>query len=59
VVLLILDIKSLDNTKKNLTLSINLLKRIHLVVNAMEQLKIFAPRKQYRETAELLEVLIN
>lgn len=50
------DITSLDITKKNLATSISMLKRIHLIVNAMDQLKSFSNRKLYIETAELLNV---
>ncbi|KAI8924441.1 Vps53-like protein [Entophlyctis helioformis] len=53
------DIKSLDRAKKNLTHTINVLRRLQMFVNALEQLKGVANRKQYRETAHLLQVVLE
>eukprot|EP00842_Homolaphlyctis_polyrhiza_P004929 jgi/Hompol1/5437/HPOL_004467-RA len=53
------DIKSLDQAKKNLTHSINVLRRLQMFVNALEQLRGVASRKQYRETAHLLQVVLQ
>ncbi|KAJ3363776.1 Vacuolar protein sorting-associated protein 53 [Kappamyces sp. JEL0680] len=53
------DIKSLDETKLNLTQSMNLLKRIHLTVNALEYVKGLSNRKQYGNVAEILSVLLR
>ncbi|KAI8601751.1 Vps53-like protein, partial [Dissophora ornata] len=50
------DIKSLDYAKRHLTTSITTLKRLQMLVTAVDQLKAMAQRKQYRETAQLLEV---
>lgn len=51
-------IKSLDGTKKNLALSLSMLKRINIVVAALAKVKDFASQKQYAETFELLELII-
>lgn len=53
------DIKSLDSTKKNLTLTANLLKRIHLAANSLEFIKGLSNRKQYGSIAEILKVLLR
>ncbi|KAJ3379710.1 Vacuolar protein sorting-associated protein 53 [Lobulomyces angularis] len=57
------DIKSFDQAKKNLTNSITLLKRLQMIVLAMNQLKIIAKNKQYSDTSQLLlaikQLLIN
>ena len=48
------DIKSLDTAKRNLSNSVQLLKRLELIVNSIEQLKAYSSKKQYIETAQLL-----
>ncbi|KAF9581275.1 Vacuolar protein sorting-associated protein 53 [Lunasporangiospora selenospora] len=53
------DIKSLDYAKRHLTISITTLKRLQMLVTAVDQLKIMAQRKQYRESAQLLEAVIQ
>ncbi|KAF9181642.1 Vacuolar protein sorting-associated protein 53 [Haplosporangium sp. Z 767] len=53
------DIKSLDYAKRHLTASITTLKRLQMLVTAVDQLKIMAQRKQYRETAQLLEAVLQ
>ncbi|XJO70732.1 hypothetical protein BDV3_000355 [Batrachochytrium dendrobatidis] len=50
------DIKSLDQAKHNLTRTITVFKRLQMLVNALDQLKGVANRKQYRETAHLLQI---
>ncbi|KAH6562867.1 hypothetical protein BASA61_002999 [Batrachochytrium salamandrivorans] len=52
------DIKSLDQAKRNLTHTITIFKRLQMFVNALDQLKGVANRKQYRETAHLLQVTL-
>ncbi|KAF9437399.1 Vacuolar protein sorting-associated protein 53 [Entomortierella beljakovae] len=53
------DIKSLDYAKRHLTASITTLKRLQMLVTAVDQLKAMAQRKQYRETAQLLEAVLQ
>ncbi|KAG0200788.1 Vacuolar protein sorting-associated protein 53 [Mortierella sp. GBA30] len=53
------DIKSLDYAKRHLTSSITTLKRLQMLVTAVDQLKTMAQRKQYRETAQLLEAVLQ
>ncbi|CAG8578254.1 11332_t:CDS:10 [Diversispora eburnea] len=53
------DIKSLDYAKKHLTISITALKRLQMLVTAVSQLKIMAQRKQYKETAQLLQAVLQ
>ncbi|KAF2075222.1 hypothetical protein CYY_003483 [Polysphondylium violaceum] len=49
------DIKSLDYAKKNLTTAITTLKRLHMMVMGVEQLKHMVDDKQYSAVAHLLE----
>ncbi|RKO86131.1 Vps53-like protein, partial [Blyttiomyces helicus] len=51
------DIKSLDQAKKNLTISVTVLRRLQMLVSAVDQLKLMASRKQYAEAAQLLQVI--
>ena len=53
------DIKQLDNTKKNLTLSMTALKRLQMLTTAYEQLKVLSRTRQYRECAQLLQAVIQ
>ncbi|KAI1319351.1 Vacuolar protein sorting-associated protein 53 [Mortierella claussenii] len=53
------DIKSLDYAKRHLTASITTLKRLQMLVTAVDQLKAMAQRKQYRESAQLLEAVLQ
>lgn len=53
------DIKKLDSTKKNLTLSMTALKRLQMLTTAYEQLRALIQTKQYRECAQLLQVVIQ
>lgn len=53
------DIKRLDNTKKNLTLSMTALKRLQMLTTAYEQLKGLSSSRQYRECAQLLQAVIQ
>ncbi|KAF9570850.1 Vacuolar protein sorting-associated protein 53 [Mortierella alpina] len=53
------DIKSLDYAKRHLTSSITTLKRLQMLVTAVDQLRTMAQRKQYRETAQLLEAVLQ
>lgn len=51
------NIKSLDYGKRNLTTTIRALKRLHMLVAAVGQLKRMAKRRQYRQTAHSLEAI--
>ncbi|USW54158.1 Putative vacuolar protein sorting-associated protein [Septoria linicola] len=53
------DIKRLDSTKRNLTLSMTALKRLQMLTTAYEQLKGLSETRQYRECAHLLQAVIQ
>ena len=53
------DIKRLDNTKRNLTLSMTALKRLQMLTTAYEQLRALSKSRQYREVAQLLQAVIQ
>lgn len=53
------DIKRLDNTKKNLTLSMTALKRLQMLTTAYDQLRDLSAARQYRECAQLLQAVIQ
>ncbi len=53
------DIKRLDNTKRNLTLSMTALKRLQMLTTAYEQLRGLAKSRQYRECASLLQAVLQ
>ena len=53
------DIKRLDNTKQNLTLSMTALKRLQMLTTAYEQLRGLSTSRQYRECAQLLQAVIQ
>ncbi|RMY80134.1 hypothetical protein D0862_12864 [Hortaea werneckii] len=53
------DIKRLDSTKKNLTLSMTALKRLQMLTNAYEQLRGLIQTRQYRDVAQLLQAVIQ
>lgn len=53
------DIKRLDGTKRNLTLSMTALKRLQMLTTAYEQLRGLAKSRQYRECAGLLQAVMQ
>ncbi|KAK3115538.1 Vacuolar protein sorting-associated protein 53 [Teratosphaeriaceae sp. CCFEE 6253] len=53
------DIKRLDSTKRNLTLSMTALKRLQMLTTAYEQLRGLRESRQYRECAHLLQAVIQ
>jgi len=53
------DIKRLDGTKRNLTLSMTALKRLQMLTTAYEQLRGLSKARQYRECAQLLQAVIQ
>jgi hypothetical protein len=53
------DIKRLDGTKRNLTLSMTALKRLQMLTTAYEQLRGLAKSRQYKECASLLSAVIQ
>lgn len=53
------DIKRLDGTKRNLTLSMTALKRLQMLTTAYEQLRSLAKTRQYRECASLLQAVLQ
>ena len=53
------DIKRLDGTKRNLTLSMTALKRLQMLTTAYEQLRGLARTRQYRECAGLLQAVLQ
>ncbi|CAG8952878.1 hypothetical protein HYFRA_00007592 [Hymenoscyphus fraxineus] len=53
------DIKRLDDTKKNLTLSMTALKRLQMLTTAYEQLRGLAKTRQYKECGSLLQAVLQ
>ena len=53
------DIKRLDGTKRNLTLSMTALKRLQMLTTAYDQLRGLSKSRQYRECAQLLQAVIQ
>lgn len=53
------EIKQLDHTKRNLTLSMTALKRLQMLTTAYEQLRELSQSRQYRECAQLLQAVIQ
>lgn len=53
------DIKQLDNTKRNLTLSMTALKQLQMLTTAYDQLKVLNKTRQYRECSQLLQAVIQ
>ncbi|PBP22448.1 GARP complex subunit Vps53 [Diplocarpon rosae] len=53
------DIKRLDGTKRNLTLSMTALKRLQMLTTAYEQLRGLAKTRQYKECASLLQAVLQ
>lgn len=53
------DIKRLDSTKRNLTLSMTALKRLQMLTTAYEQLLSLSKSRQYKECAQLLQAVIQ
>jgi hypothetical protein len=50
------DVKSLDYAKRHLTHSVTVLKRLQMLVTAVDQLETMSRNKQYTESAQLLQV---
>lgn len=53
------DIKRLDHTKRNLTISMTALKRLQMLTTAFEQLRGLSRSRQYKECAQLLQAVIQ
>lgn len=53
------DIKRLDGTKRNLTVSMTALKRLQMLTTAYEQLRGLAHTRQYRDCAGLLQAVLQ
>lgn len=51
------DIKQLDFAKRHLQTTITALKRLHMLVTAVDQLQGVSKAKQYRESANLLDAV--
>ena len=51
------DIRQLDHAKRHLVTTITALKRLHMLVTAVDQLKQVAGAKQYGKAAELLDAV--
>eukprot|EP00026_Physarum_polycephalum_P000791 Phypoly_transcript_00792.p1 GENE.Phypoly_transcript_00792~~Phypoly_transcript_00792.p1 ORF type:complete len:859 (-),score=180.78 Phypoly_transcript_00792:53-2629(-) len=51
------DIKSLDHAKTHLTSSITTLRRLQMLINAVDQLRDRANTRQYKEVANLLQAV--
>jgi hypothetical protein len=59
ITLMTADIKRLDGTKRNLTLSMTALKRLQMLTTAYEQLRGLARTRQYRDCASLLQAVLQ
>jgi cysteinyl-tRNA synthetase len=53
------DVKSLDYAKRHLTSSVTVLKRLQMLVTAVDQLETMSKNKQYKESAQLLQAVIQ
>lgn len=53
------DIKKLDFAKRNLTATITALRRLAMLVSAVDQLEGLASKRIYREAAHMLEVCVR
>ena len=53
------DIKRLDVTKRNLTLSMTALKRLQMLTTAYERLWSMSKSREYRECAQLLQAVVQ
>lgn len=53
------DIRKLDVTKKNLTATMTIIKRLQMLMTAFDQLQKLASGKKYAETASLLSAVIQ
>lgn len=53
------DIKRLDGTKRNLTLSMTALKRLQMLTTAYEQLRGLTKTRQYKECGGLLQAVLQ
>ena len=51
------DIKQLDNAKTNLQTTITTLKRLHMLVTAVDQLEFMSERRRYGEAGNLLQAV--
>uniref|UniRef100_M4BAU0 Uncharacterized protein n=1 Tax=Hyaloperonospora arabidopsidis (strain Emoy2) TaxID=559515 RepID=M4BAU0_HYAAE len=51
------DIKQLDYAKRHLQTTLTVLKRLHMLVNAVDQLEFVSSQRNYREAAPLLEAV--
>ena len=50
-------VKRLDNAKRNITTTITGLKRVHMLITGVNQLKEWTAQRQYREVGRLLEAV--
>ncbi|KAL1916446.1 uncharacterized protein VTP21DRAFT_5637 [Calcarisporiella thermophila] len=53
------EIKALDYAKRHLTISITTIKRLQMLVTAVEQLKIMSQQKHYKEVSRLLQAVFE
>ncbi|KAI8370671.1 Vps53-like protein [Radiomyces spectabilis] len=53
------DVKSLDYAKRHLTHSMTVLKRLQMLVTAVDQLETMSQNKQYKESAQLLQAVMQ
>lgn len=51
------DIKQLDFAKRHLQTTITALKRLHMLVSAVDQLSFFAREHHYKEAANLVDAV--
>ncbi|KAI7862352.1 Vps53-like protein [Spinellus fusiger] len=53
------DVKSLDYAKRHLTHSVTALKRLQMLVTAVDQLETLSHNKQYKDSAQLLQAVVQ
>ncbi|TMW56723.1 hypothetical protein Poli38472_006733 [Pythium oligandrum] len=51
------DIKQLDYAKRHLQTTLTALKRLHMLVNAVDQLELMSSQRNYKEAASLMEAV--
>ncbi|ORE05043.1 Vps53-like protein, partial [Rhizopus microsporus var. microsporus] len=53
------DVKSLDYAKRHLTHSVTVLKRLQMLVTAVNQLEDLSKNRQYQDSAQLLQAVVQ
>eukprot|EP00033_Pygsuia_biforma_P002707 GCRY01002991.1.p1 GENE.GCRY01002991.1~~GCRY01002991.1.p1 ORF type:complete len:797 (-),score=119.46 GCRY01002991.1:7-2397(-) len=53
------DVRSLDNAKKNLTVTVSIIKKLNMFVSAVEQVKNAALRDNFQQAASFLDAVVQ